>query len=192
MADRGGHVRLGRCQVKLPAAPPPRPAAPASPPPVRLGWRGRFYNTGMNARRIVNYLWTSPNTIPGLLLAVPTLLTGGKAASVDGVLEIQGGLGSWFLRHCIPLKGGAAAITLGHVVLAIDQPTLNRTRTHERVHVRQAERWGPIFFPAYAVASLIAWWRGRHYYRDNYFEREAYDLERQAGADDGRQIIEKS
>jgi hypothetical protein len=43
--------------------------------------------------------------------------------------------------------------------------------------VRQAEKWGPLFFPAYGVASLIAIARGRHFYRDNVFEREAYEAE---------------
>ena len=43
------------------------------------------------------------------------------------------------------------------------------------VHVRQCERWGPLFLPAYGVASLVAWARGKRPYLDNRFEREAYD-----------------
>ena len=61
-----------------------------------------------------------------------------------------------------------------HVVLGLDGPTLDRTRAHERVHVRQCERWGPLFLPAYGLASLLAWWRGHDAYRENRFEREAY------------------
>jgi hypothetical protein len=64
-------------------------------------------------------------------------------------------------------------LTLGHVVLARDLPALQQTRAHERVHVRQYERWGPFFLPAYAAASLWALSRGRHPYVDNWFEREA-------------------
>jgi hypothetical protein len=41
------------------------------------------------------------------------------------------------------------AITLGHVVLATTESALKKTRSHERVHVRQYERWGPFFIPAY-------------------------------------------
>jgi hypothetical protein len=51
--------------------------------------------------------------------------------------------------------GGALAITFGHVVLARDEAALTLTRMHERVHVRQYERWGPAFIPAYVLAS--AW-----------------------------------
>ena len=65
-------------------------------------------------------------------------------------------------------------MTLGHVVLGADQPSLDRTRDHERVHVRQAERWGPAFIPAYLLASIIAWMRGLDPYLDNPFEREAF------------------
>ena len=61
------------------------------------------------------------------------------------------------------------AITFGHVVLSVDEldPT---TLDHEIVHVRQYERWGPLFFPAYLFASLAARLRGGHGYRDNPFE----------------------
>jgi hypothetical protein len=40
--------------------------------------------------------------------------------------------------------------------------------------VRQCERWGPFFLPAYGVASLIALVRRKNPYLDNAFEREAY------------------
>ena len=66
-------------------------------------------------------------------------------------------------------------MTLGHVVLGVDGPALDFTRPHERVHVRQCERWGPLFIPAYLLASAYQRARGRHAYRDNPFEREAYD-----------------
>jgi hypothetical protein len=47
-------------------------------------------------------------------------------------------------------------------------------RAHEQVHVRQYERWGPLFVPAYLLSSLVELLRGRRPYRDNWFEREAY------------------
>ena len=74
------------------------------------------------------------------------------------------------------LPGGATAMTLGHVVLGVDQEALDLTRTHERVHVRQCERWGPLFLPAYGLASLAAWVGGRDAYRGNRFEVEAYRI----------------
>jgi len=128
----------------------------------------------MNARRLIIYLWTLPTTAVGLLFVFPTLLSGGSMRRHTGVLELSGGAVRFFLRHGTLLRNGAAAMTLGHVVLGQDQDDLDRTRTHERVHVRQAERWGPLFIPAYLIASVIQKLLGRHPYFDNPFEREAY------------------
>ena len=69
------------------------------------------------------------------------------------------------------------AITLGHVILGRTAAALDIARDHEWVHVGQYERWGPFFLPAYAVASLWAWLRGRDPYRDNRFEREAFAVD---------------
>lgn len=66
-------------------------------------------------------------------------------------------------------------MTLGHVVIAADIAQLIRTRRHERVHVRQYERWGVLFVPAYLTFSLGLLIRGRDPYRDNPFEREAFE-----------------
>jgi hypothetical protein len=55
---------------------------------------------------------------------------------------------------------------------------LAQTRAHERAHVRQYERWGIFFLPAYLLASAGAWLRGAAPYADNVFERQA---RRQAG-----------
>jgi hypothetical protein len=65
-------------------------------------------------------------------------------------------------------------MTLGHVVIGRNQDALNGTRAHERVHVRQCERWGPFFIPAYLTMSAVTWFRGRRAYEDNPFEREAF------------------
>ena len=123
--------------------------------------------------RILAYAWAFPTTALGLLF-VPESLLSGSVRWVDGVLETEGRLTRFFLRHCTLLKGGASAMTLGHVVIARDPDLLRRTRAHERVHVRQCERWGPFFIPAYIASSLIVWARGRRPYEDNPFEREAY------------------
>ena len=125
--------------------------------------------------RFFVYLWVLPTSLIGLLLLIPTLLTGGGARWVYGVLEIHGGLAGFFLRRCTLLKGGASAMTLGHVVIGRDASALQWSRAHERVHVRQCERWGPFFLPAYFAGLLIAVVRGGRAYRDNPFEREAYD-----------------
>ena len=66
-------------------------------------------------------------------------------------------------------------MTLGHVILGASEADLDAARRHEQVHVRQYERWGPLFIPAYLAASAWLWLRGRDPYRDNPFERQAYD-----------------
>ena len=121
------------------------------------------------------YLWALPTTLLGLVFLPLAVISGGAYRVVDGVLEIYGGFVEVFLRRCTLLPGGAAAMTLGHVVLGRDELLLDLTRPHERVHVRQCERWGPFFLPAYGIGCLIALARGGRMYRDNPFEREAYD-----------------
>jgi hypothetical protein len=123
----------------------------------------------------LRYAWALPTTLVGLLFLPLAVLTGGRAQVVRGVLEVHGGIVAWLLRHATLLKGGASAMTLGHVVLGVDTAALDRTRAHERVHVRQCQRWGPLFIPAYLLASLWAVVRGRHAYRDNPFERQPYE-----------------
>jgi hypothetical protein len=120
------------------------------------------------------YLWASPATLLGLILATLACYRG-RASLVSGVLEVHGPLLRWVLRRLAWVPGGAAAIALGHVVVGCDAKTLEVTRSHERVHVRQCERWGPLFVPVYLLASLWVALRGGNVYRDNPFEVDAYD-----------------
>lgn len=122
------------------------------------------------------YLWAFPTTLLGLIMTAATLMTGGRARVVDGVLEVCGGASDWWLRRVVGLvlKGGASAMTLGHVVIGRDWELLDVTRSHERVHVRQCEVWGPFFVPVYFWGSLVAWVSGKQAYADNFMEREAF------------------
>lgn len=123
-------------------------------------------------RRVVGYLWALPVTLVGVAAALAGRLGGARLSWRAGVLEAAGGpLGPLLRRGYPPMA--IAAITLGHVVLAQAQDDLDRTRVHERVHVRQFERYGPLFPLLYVGASLAARCRGGDLYRDNWFEREA-------------------
>lgn len=124
--------------------------------------------------RTLAYLWAGPTTLLGLLLGAIAVLTGGRARRHSGVLEVSGGFVAWLLEHAVPLAGGASAMTLGHVVLGRSPEALERTRAHERVHVQQCERWGPLFVPAYLAASCWAVLRGRNAHTGNWFEACAY------------------
>ena len=124
-------------------------------------------------RRAIRYLWALPATCVGLLLALGALALGARGRRVDGVLEVGGGrVGA--LVACLPRALRFGAITFGHVVIGVDGPTLTHCRAHERVHVRQYERFGVLFFPLYVGSSLVQLARGRDPYLDNRFEREAF------------------
>ncbi len=97
---------------------------------------------------------------------------------VDGVLEVYGGLVTLILKRGNRwVAGPIAAMTLGHVVIGCDEATLRMTRRHERVHVRQYERWGPFFIPVYLACSVWLGMRGYNSYLDNPFEIEAYAID---------------
>jgi hypothetical protein len=128
---------------------------------------------------VLRYLWASPATLVGLACALAAIASGAKARRVDGTLEVGGGrVRDLVLR--LPEGCRFGAITLGHVIVGLDAEALARSRAHERVHVRQYERWGVLFFPLYAASSFWALVRGRDPYRDNRFEREAFARERTA------------
>lgn len=123
--------------------------------------------------RLLSYLWPLPVTLLGLAVALLARSSGGAWQTMDGVLEVEGGWPARVLRHGFPFSGPVAAITIGHVVAGVSAAALAATRGHERVHVRQFERWGILMLVLYPLASLLAWMQGGHPYRDNRFEREA-------------------
>nr|WP_309377802.1 VIT1/CCC1 transporter family protein [Paludisphaera borealis] len=120
------------------------------------------------ASRIARYAWAAPTTLVGLAAGLLTLVTGGRGQVRSGALEFYGGFATWLARAV-----GFGAMTLGHVILGRDALCLDLFRDHEQAHVRQVERWGIAFIPAYLAASYIAWKKGLHYYHDNWFERDA-------------------
>jgi hypothetical protein len=123
-------------------------------------------------RRLVVYLWAGPVSLAALPLAAAALATGGRARLENGVLEVAGGVLALLLSRAIP-SFPIGAITLGHVVLGTDALQLDACRAHERVHVRQYERWGPLFPLLYVASSASAFLTGRRFHADNRFEREA-------------------
>jgi len=127
----------------------------------------------VKAGRLLRYLWAAPYTVPGLLLGAAAVLAGASWRKHHGVIEVFGGrIGAAIAG--LPPALGFSAMTLGHVILAVDRSALAQLRLHEHVHVRQYERWGPFFLPAYLLSSLLQLLRGRNPYRENHFERQAY------------------
>ncbi len=118
--------------------------------------------------RILRYSWAAPTTVIGLVAGALTMCSGGRVQRRCGALEFHGGFSSWMAD-----RFRFSAMTLGHVIVGRDAQALDFCREHEQAHVRQVERWGALFIPAYLAASLLAWHRGGHYYFDNWFERDA-------------------
>ncbi len=104
-----------------------------------------------------------------MLIGTVGLLTGGKAQLRRGCIEFYGGIVEWWLERL-----NVVGMTLGHTILGQTRNGLRIVRDHEHVHVRQYERWGPFFIPAYLGVSAWLWWKGKDYYRMNPFEVEAY------------------
>ena len=130
----------------------------------------RTRQAGRRIVRTLAYTWAAPTTLIGLVAGAMTLATGGRVQRRRGALEFHGGFSRWLAdRWCF------RAMTLGHVILGTDAATLDCARSHEQVHVRQYELWGPLFLPAYALSSLWQLACGRRCYRDNWFERQAFE-----------------
>ncbi|MCU0933610.1 MAG: hypothetical protein MUE86_04020 [Thiobacillaceae bacterium] len=123
--------------------------------------------------RLLRFAWPSPCSAVGAVFAVLVILLGGSCRRVGGAIEValraqQAQVPPWAARSAF---GG---ITLGHVILGQSHELLAHLRAHERVHVRQYEVLGPLFFLAYPLASLCAGLRGRSPYSGNFFEMQAH------------------
>ncbi len=126
--------------------------------------------------RIIVIIWASPYTLLGLFIGIFGLVTGGSARIRGRVVEFYGGGVKWLLQR-FPNGQFTLALTMGHTILGQTDATLDISREHELIHVRQFERWGPFMGPAYLGCSLVLWIKRGRPYRDNPFEREAYGRE---------------
>lgn len=127
----------------------------------------------INLVSLVRYGWALPATVLGLLLGVAARAGGATLRVVDGVLEVGGGRVGRAIGR-LPHAMQFSAITLGHVIIGLNERVLAECRAHEHVHVRQYERWGVFFFPLYLGSSAWQMLRGRDPYWHNHFEVQAY------------------
>jgi hypothetical protein len=129
--------------------------------------RGRPSPTGPTcAMRTAQRLWAAPCSAIGLALGAWPLVLSGKAAWSDGALEVTYRIGrSGHVRASSP----------------VTREELQQIGAHERVHVAQYERWGPLFFLAYGASGLWQLLNGRRPYWDNAFEVQARRLGSAAG-----------
>jgi hypothetical protein len=117
--------------------------------------------------------WALPCSLVGALLSLPLVCGGASLRRVGHTFEIalsdsENSAPQWAANFKF------SAITFGHIIIGSSHEQLAHWRAHERVHVRQYERWGAFFLLAYPAASLWAWMRGECPYRGNGFEKQAY------------------
>jgi hypothetical protein len=126
--------------------------------------------------RTLKLLWALPLTLFGVLPALAVWLARGHVHCVLGALEVHGPLGDWILRRRYI---NFVAVTIGHIIIGRDETCCARVRSHEHTHVRQGERWGPLFPLAYCAAGFYQVLIGRSFYWDNPFEIEAREASAQ-------------
>src|SRR5271157_644031 len=88
-----------------------------------------------------------------------------QTGDVEAVLVEDPRIERWFKMHLIPVT----AQTLGRYVFARG-PVPADILAHECEHVRQWERFGPLYLPLYLGSSAYALLRGRRPYWNNAFE----------------------
>jgi hypothetical protein len=117
-------------------------------------------------------VWSAPLTLTGLCVA---LVSGARPRwDADRGCLVATGVGgpSGAALRLV----GAGANTIGQVVLCRSERPSSALLDHEAVHVRQAERLGPLLVPAYL------WLNALHGYRDNPLEHAARLGARTAGS----------
>lgn len=95
----------------------------------------------------LGFVWTSPNTLLGLLAG---LLTFQRPRLAHGLLVFDRaprGLTS------VMLRANRVAMTIGFVVVSA-RPVEGVLLAHERHHVRQFCAWGPLMIPVYLLLAL--------------------------------------
>lgn len=151
------------------------PAGPREQGPVGRalsGWVPQRPQT--LAGQVAAMAWASPLTAIGLLVA---LVSGGRPRwrPEYGCFVTDGVRGPSALALRLV---GAEANAIGHVVLSRQGTSAKALLAHEAVHVRQAERLGPLLFPVYL------WLSARYGYRHHPIEQAARLGARQAMARD--------
>jgi hypothetical protein len=108
---------------------------------------------------VIGKIWTSPNTLLGLLIGLTGVPFGARIRRGDNAILF---CNLPLLSHLPP-----KAITFGNVVLyrrdawperevrRYDGKGRQRIGDHERAHTIQYELWGPFFLPVYLLLALL-------------------------------------
>ncbi len=102
----------------------------------------------------LGFIWTSPNTLLGLVAGA---LTFQRPRIAHGLVVFDRGPRG---LSALLARGHRVAMTVGFVVIAA-VPLEGTLLDHERHHVRQYSAWGPLFIPVYMGLALVRGYR-RH------------------------------
>jgi hypothetical protein len=137
---------------------------------VIFGGAARVIDAWLGLKGRLRTAWRAlPGDLLGLLVMRGCGISGpGRVVRHDGVsaVVVEDPRVAWYLdRGLMPIY----AQTLGRYVFA-REPLPDATVAHEMEHVRQWQRLGPIFLPAYFASSAAALLRRKHPYDNNRFE----------------------
>jgi hypothetical protein len=96
---------------------------------------------------LLGFVWTAPNTLLGLVLGLLTFQVPRLAHGLVLFDRCPRGLTALMRR------ANRGAMTVGFVVLSAT-PVEGALLAHEKHHVRQYCRWGPLFIPVYLVLAI--------------------------------------
>jgi hypothetical protein len=122
-------------------------------------------------------LWAAPLSLFGVFVAALLYaLSGfrGQWRIKSPAISLISPLSTTLFRHRL---FNLSALCIGQVIIARDAANLQSSWAHECVHIRQAQRYGPLFPFLYCGHSLWCALTGRHAYWDNVFEVEAREGE---------------
>jgi hypothetical protein len=108
----------------------------------------------MRPLELLGFVWTLPNTVLGLVLGALTFQV--PRIHAGAIVFDRGPRGVTALLRAIH----RSAMTVGFVILS-SVPVQGRLELHERHHVRQYTRWGPLFIPVYFAIGVRTGYR-RH------------------------------
>jgi hypothetical protein len=145
------------------------------------------------AWRSLRHVWRA---LPGDLMGLAVMRGCGirapsrvvDAGGVSAIVVEHPNVGRYFEMQMMPVQ----AQTLGRYVFA-RCPVPEHTLEHEIEHIRQWQRFGPLYLPLYFGSSALALLRGRRPYWDNRFEsaaRRRADRAPSASADGGMAVRE--
>jgi hypothetical protein len=147
----------------------------AGPDGVTFLWAARVIDAWLYLVRRARIAWRA---LPGDLMALLVIRACGiPRAGVAREVSLAGG-------SAVLIEHPAAALYLDHQWIPVHAQTLgryvfarerlsDRIVAHEIEHVRQWQRLGPLFLPAYVASSGLALLRGRDPYLANGYEEAA-------------------